>query len=46
MSAISLGSRLERLKPVLRRNGVVVEKRHSGDRFITIRPATPPTPEN
>jgi hypothetical protein len=46
MSAISLGSRLERLKPVLRRNGVIVEKRHSGDRFITIRPATPPTPEN
>jgi hypothetical protein len=42
MSAISLGSRLERLKPVLRRNGVIVEKRHSGDRFITIRPATPP----
>jgi hypothetical protein len=46
MSAISLGSRLERLKPVLRRNGVIVEKRHSGDRFITIRPATPPAPEN
>jgi hypothetical protein len=46
MSAISLGSRLERLKPVLRRNGVVVEKRHSGDRFITIRPATPPAEEN
>jgi hypothetical protein len=40
-SAISLGSRLERLKPVLRRAGFIAEKRHSGDRFITIRPATP-----
>jgi hypothetical protein len=46
MNAISLGSRLERLKPVLRRNGIIVEKRHSGDRFITIRPATPPAAEN
>lgn len=46
MSPISLGSKLERLKPVLRRSGIIVEKRHSGDRFITIRPATPPATEN
>ncbi|MBU3887218.1 ATP-binding protein [Methylosinus sp. KRF6] len=37
-SPISLGNRLARIGPVLRRNGVLVSRKHSGERVITIAP--------
>lgn len=43
-SPISLGTRIERLKPVLRRHGISIERRHSGERWLRVyRNAAKPT---
>ncbi len=41
---ISFGTRIERLKPVLRRHGISIVRKHSGDRWIYISPIVNPTP--
>jgi putative DNA primase/helicase len=43
-TAGGLGSRINRIAPLLRSRGFVVERRHSGQRFIAIVPtnASPP----
>jgi len=38
-TAASLGNRIDRIAPVLRSQGFIVERRHSGTRTITIAPA-------
>jgi hypothetical protein len=43
-SAISLGTRIERLKPVLRRHGITIDRRHSGERWLHIYAAAKPPP--
>ena len=45
-NAVALGARIERLKPVLRRHGIEVQKRHSGNRWTSIRPLRIETPSN
>jgi len=42
---ISFGTRLERLKPVLRRHGISIERKHSGDRLIYLSRISPPQPQ-
>ncbi|RTL88154.1 MAG: hypothetical protein EKK29_05870 [Hyphomicrobiales bacterium] len=37
-TAQGLGNRIERATPLLRRRGITVERRHSGERMITIAP--------
>jgi putative DNA primase/helicase len=41
-NATALGNRLVRLAPVLRRRGIIIERRHSGERRITIMKAATP----
>lgn len=43
-SAIALGTRIERLKPVLRRHGLIIERRHSGERWLHIYSNAKPSP--
>lgn len=40
-TAQGLGNRLERVIPLLRARGIIVERKHSGDRKITIAAARP-----
>ena len=37
-TAQGLGNRIERVKPLLRQRGIIVERKHSGERIITIVP--------
>jgi energy-coupling factor transporter ATP-binding protein EcfA2 len=37
-SAQGLGNRIERVKPLLRQRGIIIERKHSGDRTISIVP--------
>ncbi|WP_298356922.1 ATP-binding protein [Rhodoblastus sp.] len=41
-NATALGNRLARLAPVLRRRGIIIDRRHSGERRITITQAAKP----
>jgi putative DNA primase/helicase len=38
LSAQGLGNRIDRIAPLLRNKGFVVERRHSGQRHIIIKP--------
>jgi putative DNA primase/helicase len=38
LSAQGLGNRIDRVAPLLRNKGFIVERRHSGQRHIIIRP--------
>jgi hypothetical protein len=41
-TAQGLGNSIERAKPLLRQRGIIVERRHSGERFVTIVPKALP----